>query len=137
MPESEKIVKTEIKSWGHPVKDDHGKECKSCVDLDNFVKSDITPNSSIPIDYTMKDIYTDEGKKYAEDKKIGEMPNTEVCDIYESGKRDCKDIKGFDPKDFEYLKGRQISKPEPEPEPEPQPEPTQPSGEPQEQQTQV
>lgn len=74
MPESEKIVKTEIKSWGHPVKDDHGKECKSCVDLDNFVKSDITPNSSIPIDYTMKDIYTDEGKKYAEDKKIGEMP---------------------------------------------------------------
>jgi hypothetical protein len=122
MPESEKIIKTEVRSWGHPTKDSHGEKCGSCEKLDNLIKSDISPNSSIPIDYSVNDIYTDEGRKYADEKKITEMPHTEVCDIYDSGRKDCKEIKGYDPKDFEYLKNRRI----PEPQPEPKPEPTQP-----------
>ena len=112
MSESEKIIRREITSWGHHVKDDHGEKCGSCEKLDNLINNEIIPKSSVPIEYKMNDIYTEEGRKYAETKKIEEMPYTESCDIYDSGKKDCKEIKGFDAKDFEHLKDKR----EPEPE---------------------
>ena len=105
MSESEKIVRRNITSYGHTLKDDHGKECDSCVKAESILKPAV--QSDPIIKYDNVDIYTPEGQKFAEDNKIEEMPAIKDCKTYESGKEDCRVVKGWDEKDWTDL----LSKP--------------------------
>jgi hypothetical protein len=101
MPESERIVRREITSYGHVMKDDHGDKCGSCEKLDNLVKP--LAESDPFIKYSTVDIYTTEGQKFATDNKVEEMPVSKDCKVYEGGKEDCRIVKGFDEKDWSDL----------------------------------
>jgi hypothetical protein len=101
MSESEKIVRRDITMYGHPSKDDHGAKCDSCEKLENLVKP--AAQSDPIIRYSSVDIYTPPGQQFASENKVEEMPVTKDCKTTESGKEDCRIVRGYDEKDWTDL----------------------------------
>lgn len=75
---------------------DGDNQCGNCIDLDKLIK-DSTPNLTVPLDYKYVNVDTPEGKSFADQHKVDDIPVTEVCEIFQSGKEDCKSLTGLDP----------------------------------------
>lgn len=94
----DKIVKGTTKVLTH-------ESCDICPDTLGFLgKAD---NFQIPVELTEVKHSTDDGQKWIETGHLvdaqGNLKTPQIikCDVYESGKEECKEISGFNESDFE------------------------------------
>lgn len=90
MSESDEVVKIKNTLYG---KLEGSDACGNCIDTEKWVK-EITPKMTVPLDYSHVSIDTDAGKEYVESHKVKEMPASEVCEVFKSGKEQCKSLVG-------------------------------------------
>lgn len=70
-------------------------DCGNCNDLDLWAK-ETTNKLSVPYEYQHQDIDEERGKQYAEKYDVNAIPVSEVCEVYKSGKEECKNYVGPD-----------------------------------------
>jgi hypothetical protein len=89
---SDEVVKIKHTMFG---KINGEKSCGNCIDLDSWAK-DTSSKLSVPFEYQHQDIDSDRGKEYAEKYDVNAIPVSEVCEVYKSGKEECKNYVGPD-----------------------------------------
>lgn len=71
--------------------------CGHCSDTESFIKSELTPNSDVPVEFKLLDANSPEGRVVVEQKKLKNVPYIKECLIpTEPDKQpDCKEINEY------------------------------------------
>ena len=91
IPKKNKYVKREVTLVGYD-------DCGHCQDTESFIKSELVPNSNVPVEYKKIEGTTPEGKKIIEEKNLEFVPFVTHCLIPENPDEQpkCEEIKDFD-----------------------------------------
>ena len=86
-----KYIKREVTLVGYD-------SCGHCQDAESYIKSEVTPNSNIPVEYKKIDGESAEGRKIIEEKDLEFVPFVKHCLIPENPEEQpkCEEIKDFD-----------------------------------------
>ena len=86
-----KYVKREVTLVGY-------SDCGHCVDAEHFIKSELSPNSNIPVEYKKIEGDSPEGQKIIEEKNLEFVPFVKQCLIPKDPNEQpkCEEFKDFD-----------------------------------------
>jgi glutaredoxin len=79
-------------------------ECGHCVDAETFFKTELTPNSDVPVEYRKISADSTEGQNIVDEKDLKYVPFIKECLIPTDPSKppECQEVKGLKKNKFKF-----------------------------------